>query len=42
MERSMEAIKTQGKFANPLEQEAVLSVYREGIGIVQKRIEGQR
>ena len=39
METSIEAIKAQGKFADAAEEEAVLSVYRDGISVMQKRIE---
>jgi hypothetical protein len=41
MEKSMETIKEKGTFANAVELESVMSVYRDGIGIVQKRIEGR-
>jgi hypothetical protein len=39
MEKSIETIKSQGKFADTAEEEAVISVYREGIAAMQKRIE---
>jgi hypothetical protein len=42
MEKSIEAIKTEGKFADAAEEEAVLSVYREGIAAMQKRIKDSR
>jgi hypothetical protein len=39
MEKCIEAIKTQGKFADAAEEDAVLGVYRDGISVMQKRIE---
>jgi hypothetical protein len=39
MEKSIEAIKTQGKFADDIEEETVIGVYREGIAAIQKRME---
>jgi hypothetical protein len=41
MQRSIEAIKTQGKFASASEQDAVLRVYRDAIGALEKRIREQ-
>ncbi|HEX5104381.1 MAG TPA: CehA/McbA family metallohydrolase [Pirellulaceae bacterium] len=38
MEKSIEAIKAEGKFADAAEEEAVLSVYREGIAVMQQRL----
>ena len=39
MEKSIESIKTQGKFADVAEEEAVLSVYRDGVTTMRKRID---
>ncbi|MDA2928987.1 CehA/McbA family metallohydrolase [Acidobacteria bacterium AH-259-O06] len=36
MEQSIEVIKAKGKFANDAQREAVLKVYRDGIGVVRK------
>jgi hypothetical protein len=38
MEKSIEAIKTEGKFADAAEEESVLQVYRDAIAVMQRRI----
>lgn len=39
MEKSIEAIKAQGRFADAAEENAVISVYHDGVASLRKRIE---